>query len=67
MSDAQLTGMLVRQRVRNRQLLETLECIAEIVMGERDKHVPESAEWRRWNQCMSLYEKAKKEFGEIPQ
>ncbi len=67
MSDAQLTGMLARQRVRNRQLLEAFECVVQIVIGERDKHVPESAQWRRWNQCTSLYEKAKREFSEVPQ
>lgn len=67
MSDAQLTGMLVRQRVRTKMLLDALECIEEIVYAERDKFEPESAQWRRWNQCTSLIHKAKSAAGEMPQ
>ncbi len=67
MSEAQLTGMLARQRVRNRMLLDALECIEEIIHGERDKFESESAEWRRWNVCSRLIDDAKKSAREVPQ
>jgi len=66
-SDAQLTGMLARQRVRNKLMADALTCITEIVREEQAKHRIEDAEWRRWQACIELADNALNEMGVTPQ
>ena len=63
----ELLGMLARQRARNKMLADAVDCLGAIVRDEQKKHEPESAEWRRWNACVEIADKAMESFQEVPQ